>query len=194
RRMTAAEVRWIVGNKIFESYWPDHLYNHDAEDPNGMKMVGKTELGEEVELNRKAVEADLVVYVNLNLVPMDGGHKSVTVGLCGYRSLRAHHNPKVMRDCHSYMDPKSSALADSVTRMGKVTNAALKVFTIETTINNRMFDAPLGFLGKNEDELTQAEKTALKALHFTLSKLPQPAREAIFQRVPSPYGVTGVFA
>ena len=37
---------------------------------------------------------------------MDGGHKSVAVGLCGYKSLRAHHNPKVMRDCHSYMDPK----------------------------------------------------------------------------------------
>jgi nickel-dependent lactate racemase len=194
RRMTADEVRHIVGNKIFESYWPDRLYNHDAEDPNGMKLVGKTELGEEVELNRKAVEADLVIYVNLNLVPMDGGHKSVTVGLCGYRSLRAHHNPKVMRECHSYMDPKTSALADSVTRMGRVTNEALDVFTIETTINNRMFDTPLAFLGKNEDDLTGTEKTALKALHFTLSKLPQPARQAIFQRVPSPYGITGVFA
>jgi nickel-dependent lactate racemase len=194
RRMTASEIQHIVGSKIFEGYYPDHLYNHDAEDPQGMKLVGTTELGEEVELNRKAVEADLVIYVNLNLVPMDGGHKSVTVGLCGYRSLRAHHNPKVMRECHSYMDPKSSALADSVARMGKVTNKALDVFTIETTINNRMFDAPLAFLGKNEDDLTGAERTALKALHFTLSKLPQPARQAIFERVPSPYGITGVFA
>ncbi len=194
RRMTADEVRHIVGNRIFESYWPDHLYNHDAEDPNGMKHVGTTELGEEVELNRAAVEADLVIYVNLNLVPMDGGHKSVTVGLCGYKSLRAHHNPKVMRDCHSYMDPKTSALADSVTRMGRITNKALDVFTIETTINNRMFDSPLAFLAKNEDELTSAEKTALKALHFTLKNLPQAARQAVFQRVPSPYGVTGVFA
>jgi nickel-dependent lactate racemase len=194
RRMTAAEVHHIVGNKIFEAYWPDRLYNHDAEDPNGMKFVGKTDLGEEVELNRKAVEADLVIYVNLNLVPMDGGHKSVTVGLCGYRSLRSHHNPKVMRECHSYMDPTTSALADSVTRMGRVTNKALDVFTIETTVNNRMFDTPLSFLHKNEDDLTSAEKTALKALHFTLSKLPQPARQAVFQKVPSPYGITGVFA
>ena len=38
------------------------------------------------------------------------------------------------------------------------------------------------------------EKAALKALNVTLSKVPQPARQAIFQRVPSPYGVTGVFA
>src|SRR6201999_39327 len=29
---------------------------------------------------------------------------------------------------------------------------------------------------------------------FTLSRLPSSARQAIFQRVPSPYGITGVFA
>jgi len=194
RRMTGEEIRHIVGDKIFKAYYPDRLYNHDAEDPKGMKEVGTTELGEVVELNRKAVESDLVIYVNLNLVPMDGGHKSVTVGLCGYKSLMAHHNPSVMRKCHSYMDPKSSALADSVNRMGKITNKNLNVFTIETTVNNNMFDRPLEFLHKNEDDLTSGEKTALKALTFTLSKVPQPARQAIFQRVPSPYGVTGVFA
>jgi nickel-dependent lactate racemase len=194
RRMTGEEIRHIVGDKIFKAYYPDRLYNHDAEDPKGMKEVGTTDRGEVVELNRKAVESDLVIYVNLNLVPMDGGHKSVTVGLCGYKSLMAHHNPSVMRKCNSYMDPKSSALADSVNRMGRVTNKNLNVFTIETTVNNNMFDRPLEFLHKNEDDLTSGEKTALKALTFTLSKVPQPARQAIFQRVPSPYGVTGVFA
>jgi hypothetical protein len=194
RRMTASEVRYIVGDRIFESYWPDRLYNHDAEDPKGMKYVGTTDAGEVVELNRKAVESDLLVYVNLNLVPMDGGHKSVTVGLCGYKSLRAHHTPETMRACHSYMDPTKSALATSVERMGRLTNEALNVFTIETTINNRMFDRPLEFLHKNEDDLSGAQKAALKGLTFALSKLPQPARQAIFERVPSPYGVTGVFA
>ncbi len=194
RRMTGEEIRHVVGDKIFNSYYPDRLYNHDAEDPNGMKFVGTTELGEEVELNKKAVESDLLIYVNLNLVPMDGGHKSVSVGLCGYRSLKAHHNPKVMRACHSYMDPAKSELNTSVVRMGKVANKALNVFTIETTINNRMFDRPLEFLAKNEDDLTNLEKTAMKALAYTLKNTPQPARQAIFQRVPSPYGVTGVFA
>jgi lactate racemase len=194
RRMTAAEVRHIVGDKIFKAYWPKKLYNHDAENAANMKYIGATDLGEEVELNKRAVESDLVIYVNLNLVPMDGGHKSVSVGLCGYRSLRAHHNPKVMRDCHSYMDPSSSALATSVERMGRLTNQKLNVFTIETTINNRMFDRPLEFLAKNEDDLTTTEKNSLRALKFTLDKLPQPARQAIFQRVPSPFGVTGVFA
>src|SRR5262249_12705334 len=53
---------------------------------------------------------------------------------------------------------------------------------------------PLEFLHKNEDDLTPTERAALKGLTFTLDKLPQPARQAIFQKVPSPYGVTGVFA
>lgn len=194
RRMTSDEIRHIVGDKIHSAYYPERLYNHDAEDPKGMKEVGTTDQGEIVELNKKAVESDLLIYVNLNLVPMDGGHKSVAVGLCGYKSLRAHHNPQTMRNCHSYMDPKTSALNTSVERMGKLTNKALNVFTIETTVNNRMFDRPLEFLHKNEDDLTSGERTALKALTFTLSKLPQAARQAIFQKVPSPYGITGVFA
>ncbi|TKD13111.1 lactate racemase domain-containing protein [Polyangium fumosum] len=194
RRMKDWEIRHVVGDKIFNAYWPKKLYNHDAENLANMKYLGTTEEGEEVELNRRAVESDLIIYVNLNLVPMDGGHKSVAVGLCGYRSLRAHHNPRVMRQCHSYMDPKSSALNTSVVRMGRLANKKLNVFTIETTINNRMFDTPLEFLAKNEDDLSRTERNALHALRFTLDKMPQPARQAIFQRVPSPFGVTGVFA
>jgi nickel-dependent lactate racemase len=194
RRMTAEEVRHVVGDRIFRAYWPDRLYNHDAEDTNGMKYVGTTEHGEVVELNRRAVEADLIIYVNVNFVPMDGGHKSVAVGLCGYKSLRAHHNPQVMRDCWSYMDPGKSALATSVARMGRLVEDTLQVFHIEATVNNRMFDRPLDFLHKNEDDWTGADRTSFKGLSFTLSRLPQAARQAIFNRLPSPYGTTGVFA
>jgi nickel-dependent lactate racemase len=194
RRMTTDEVRHMLGDRIFKAYWPDRLYNHDAEDPKGMKYVGTTDADEIVELNRRAVEADLLIYVNVNLVPMDGGHKSVAVGLCGYRSLRPHHNPRVMRDCWSYMDPDKSALATSVERMGRLVEKALNVFHIETTINNRMFDRPLEFLHKNEDDWSGAERTAFKGMAFMLSRLPARARQGIFQRIPSPYGVTGVFA
>ncbi len=194
RKMTANEVRHIVGDKIFNAYWPKRLYNHCAELVDGMKFVGETDLGERVVLNRKAVESDLIIYVNLNLVPMDGGHKSVAVGLCGYESLKPHHNPRVMRKCHSYMDPSSSELNTIVERMGKVVNKHLNVFTIETSINNRMFDRPLEFLAKNEDELSATERAALKALVYTLDRTPAEAREKIFQRVPSPFEIPGVFA
>jgi len=194
RRMTAAEVRHMTGDRIFKAYWPDRLYCHDAEDPKGLKVVGTTDHGELVELNRKAVEADLLIYVSLNFVPMSGGHKSVAVGLCGYRSLRAHHNPHVMRKCWSYMDPASSALATSVDRMGRLAEKTLDVFHIETTVDNRMFDRPLAFLSKNEDDWTGSERAAFSGLAYTLARLPRAARQAIFERVPSPFSMTGVFA
>ncbi len=194
RRMKEREIRHILGDRIVDRFWPKKLYNHDAEAPDGLTHIGETDHGEIVEINRRAADSDLIVYVNLNFVPMDGGHKSVSVGLCGYKSLMAHHNPKTMRNCHSYMDPAASELNTSVVRMGRVLNEKKRVFTIETTVNNRMFDRPLDFLAKNEDDLSQAERAALRALKLTLDKTPQSLRQAVFERVPSPYGVTGVFA
>lgn len=194
RRMTGPEIRHIVGDRIFNAYYPDRLYNHDAEDHANMLELGTTEKGEVVEINKTAATADLLIYVNLTFVPMNGGHKSVAVGLAGYKSLKAHHNPSTLRKCDSYMDPSKSALSSSFARMGKIVNEALDVFHIETTINNRMFDRPLEFLAKNEDDYTQAERAALKGLVFSLDKMPQALRGAVFDKVPAPYDVIGVYA
>jgi hypothetical protein len=194
RRMRDWEVRHMVGDEIFARYWPKKLYNHDAEAPGGLTHLGTTEEGEIVEINTRAAESDLIIYVNLNFVPMDGGHKSVTVGLCGYKTLAAHHNPRVMRNCWSYMDPPKSELNTSIERQGKLLQTKKRIFTIETTINNRMFDRPLDFLAKNEDDLTTTERTSLRALKLALDKTPQPLRQKIFDKFPAPYGVTGVWA
>jgi len=72
------------------------------------------------------VESDLLIYLNINLVPMDGGHKSVAVGLAPYQSLRHHHNVGTLRDSHSYMDPTRSALHRSSDRMGKLIHESVK--------------------------------------------------------------------
>src|SRR5262249_27669361 len=141
RRMTDAEIRRMVGDKVWDAFAPDRLYNHDACDPEGMVVLGHTAHGEVVEMNRRASESDLVIYVNINLVPMDGGHKSVGVGLCGYESLRAHHTPKAIVNSDSFMDPSRSALNHSVERIGRVAEKEVKVFHIETVLNNRMFGA-----------------------------------------------------
>ena len=110
RRMTEAEIRRMVGERAFKPFWPDRLYNFDAENRAELVMLGKTDHGEEVWLSKRAAESDLLIYLNINLVPMDGGHKSVAVGLAPYQSLRHHHNPATLRECNSYMDPTRSAL------------------------------------------------------------------------------------
>ena len=196
RRMTEDELRHIVGDKIFDRHYPERLYNHDAEDHSNLEVLGTTEAGEVVEINKRAAQSDLLIYVNLNIVPMNGGVKSVSVGLSGYRSLKAHHNPHTLRKCDSYMDPRPgrSALYESFARMNEVVGKNLDVFHIESTINNRMFDKPLSFLAKNEDKYTKLEQLACKSLIYTLDKLPQKARQGVFERVPAPYEVTGIFA
>jgi len=194
RPMTAGEIERMVGSRTFREYWPDRLYNHDAEKPGGLTEIGTTDAGEVVEISTRAATSDLLIYINLNFVPMDGGHKSAAVGLCGYRSLRAHHTPGAIRKSDSYMDPESSELNHRVVRMGRLLNQHLDVFTIETTVNNRMFGGELAFLAKNEDDWSPREQLAAKALVKTLDTLPMKARQAVFEKVPAPYEVTGVFA
>ena len=94
----------------------------------------------------------------------------------------------------NFTDKKSSALSSAMESIGRFINEKIDVFHIESTINNRMFAKPLDFLGKNEDDLTPMEQFGMKALIRSLKTLPQPARQAIFEKVPAPYGVIAVHA
>src|SRR5215207_4593613 len=130
RRMTEAELRHAVGDRVYDAFAPHGLlYNHDAEDPDGMAFIGETEQGEEVEINKRAATSDLIVYVNINLVSMDGGWKSTATGLASYRSLRHHHNVETMQRSRSFMDRHKSELHSSNWRMGEVLRTSgVKVF------------------------------------------------------------------
>ena len=78
--------------------------------------------------------------MNINLVSMDGGWKSTATGLASYKSLRHHHNVETMRHSRSFMDRHKSELHSSNWRMGEVLkNSGIKVFQIETTLNNDTF-------------------------------------------------------
>jgi hypothetical protein len=194
RRMTPAELERAVGRRVFAEFFPDRLYNHDAEDPDGIVGLGETAHGERVELSRRAAESDLLVYVNINLVTMDGGHKSVAVGLGTYASLRAHHTPQALQSSRSFMDPPRSELHRSAARQGDVVEAAVPIFHIETTLNNDMYGGALRFLGKPEARWTAREQATFAALKQATDRLPARARRAAFHRNAAPYAVTGVTA
>jgi lactate racemase len=194
RRMTEAEMKRMVGPAIFDAFYPDRYYNHDAEDPDGLVALGTTEHGEKVVLNRRATESDLVIYVNLNLVPMDGGHKSVGTGLTNYEGVKAHHTPFHIRKSDSYMDPDHSELARSVDRIGRFIDRNLKVFHIESTINNRMFDGPLEFLMRREEAWTEVDRLKFAGMRAALKNLPSIAKRRMFQAIPAGYDVIAVHA
>jgi hypothetical protein len=196
RRMTGPEIKEIVGKKIFNEYYPDRLYNHDAEDPVGIVEIGETPSGHNVRIIKRAVVSDLLIYVNVNLVPMDGGHKSVTVGLCDYASVSEHHNTKTMHKCHSYMDPRhdKSQLARTIDVMGKIVDEKMKVFHIETALNNRMFGGPLSFLNKPERTWSTFDWAKLRASNAALERMSESGRRSVFEQVKAPYGVVAVHA
>jgi hypothetical protein len=196
RRMTDDELRHALGDRIFDAFAPHGLLlQHDAEDPDALIFLGETDQGEEVELNRRAVESDLLVYVNINLVAMDGGHKSVATGLASYRSLRHHHNVRTMQHSRSFMDQERSELHSSNWRMGRLIAASgLKIFQIETTLNNDSFPSAFNFLQKREWEWTARDRASFLAVSTATRRGPDRLVRSIFQGIKAPHALTSVQA
>ncbi|UCE06679.1 MAG: DUF2088 domain-containing protein [bacterium] len=194
RRMTPREIRKRVGKRIFSEFFPNRLSNHDAEDPDGNVMLGTTDHGEEVWLNRQAAESDLLIYVNISLTSMNGGHKSINVGLTTYRSLRHHHNVHTLMNCKSYMDPDNSALHKVLERMGRVVADHVKSFHIETTLNTDTFPHIYSFLRKPELSWTAWDAANFQLMRKSLQAIPFSLRRRIWQSQRSPYGITSIQA
>ncbi len=198
RRMTEAELRHAVGDRVYEAFAPSgQLYNHDAEDPDGMVILGQTRHGEDVQMSRRAAESDLVVYVNINLVSMDGGWKSTATGLSGYAGVKAHHNPATMSKSTSFMDQESSELHRSNWRQGDVIrNHGPRIFQIESTLNTNTFghDGPMSMLQKREWEWSIGDRAAFAAMQAGLKPLNPAQRRQIFHSWRAPYEITSVQA
>jgi len=194
--MTEAELRHALGDRVYDAFAPTgQLQQHDAEDPDALLHLGQTDRGEDVEINRRAAESDLIVYVNVNLVAMDGGWKSTATGLASYRSLRHHHNVETMRHSTSFMDRHKSELHSSNWRMGKVLrDAGLKIFQIETTLNNDAFPASAAFLQKREWEWTPRDRVSFLAAKKGLDLLPARRRRQLLHSTKAPHAMTSVHA
>ena len=90
---------------------------------------------------------------------MDGGHKSVAVGLGTYNSVKAHHNVHTLRHTqvvHGPVEVRAAQLRRAA--RATIVEAAVPIFHIETTLNNDMYDGPLAFLAKPEARWTPREQ------------------------------------
>jgi hypothetical protein len=198
RRMTEAELRHALGDRVYDAFaGTGQLYNFDAEDPDGLAFLGTTSKGEEVEISKRAAESDLLVYVNINLVSMDGGWKSTATGLASYRSIRHHHNVHTLRHSRSMMDRHNSELHHRNWRMGEVIRSSgMKIFQIETTLNNDVFgtEGPMSVLQKREWDWSPKDRMTFLALKKGIDALPARARRAAFQSWRAPHQITSVQA
>jgi hypothetical protein len=196
RRMHDYELRHVLGNRIYDAFEPrGALYQHDAEDYDNLAELGTTPEGEVVEINKRAADSDLLVYVNVNQAAMDGGWKSVTTGLASYRCLSFHHNPETLQNTRSLMDRHHSELHKSVWRMGKVVrDHGPKIFQIETTLNTDTFPSPFDFLSKREWEWTARDRATYLATAKSLDRAPARLARKIFHGIEAPYRTTSVQA
>ena len=197
RRMHEYELRHALGDRIYDAFHPRGLlYQHDAEDHDNLAIIGTTPEGEILEINKRAADSDLIVYVNINSVTMDGGWKSITTGLASYRCLSFHHNPDTLEHTRSLMGHRhQSALHTSVWRLGKVLrDEGPKIFQIETTLNTDTFPKAFEFLAKREWEWKPRDRVSYLATQKALSKMPTRMARKMFFDIQAPHQMTSVQA
>ena len=142
RQWTRSELGTVLG-PLLSLLPPQRLTNHDACDPDQLTFVGETDRGFEVEVSRAVMESDQFIYVNCTPSPMNGGWKSIVVGLSSFRSIRHHHRPFPLARGHSIMDPERSAFHRLLAEMGAMVESQLaekgrRLFSVETILNGEM--------------------------------------------------------
>jgi hypothetical protein len=147
RRFTHNELARTIGPELVARF-RDRLTCHDGEDPDGLEHLGTTASGYDVVLSKRAVEADLVVYLNCSTTRgFSGGWKSICVGLSSYQSIRHHHTPDTMS-----MSLDRNRMHEMLDEMGALTERRLgadRFFKLETVLSDplqvhRIFSGSVG--------------------------------------------------
>lgn len=141
RKWTPNELKSIVGKKAWSQV--KQITNHDAEDEEQIVKLEDSPGGYPVNVNRLVIESDLLIYVNVNWTSMNGGWKSVMVGLGNYETISAHHNCSTLLEGGTVMDHRSH-FHHTLKDMGTVISRHANIFTIETVLNNRIWGDFLG--------------------------------------------------
>ncbi|MCS7295635.1 MAG: nickel-dependent lactate racemase, partial [Dehalococcoidia bacterium] len=156
RKFTRDELAHVIGSSLAERF-ADRLVCHDAEDWENLVSFGQTPDGHWVDLNRAAVEADLLVYVNAGCVlGFSGGWKSIVVGLSTWRSIKSTHHPDGMsmsiahNRMHAVFEEMAELLPESLRS---------RIFKVETVM-----DGPEAVAGVWAGSIPAARAAALAFL------------------------------
>lgn len=196
RKWTIKELSLILGKKVV-SEMGSRITCHDATKENELTFLGTTENGYEVEVNKAAIESDITIYVNMNYTTMNGGWKSILVGLGSWRSIRHHHTYRQWNAEHTIMDPHTSPMHSILREMGTVLKKSCNIFQIETVTNNKVWPFPIDHIlqpiqngGRNGPP-----GAPVRTLLSLASLSPQPLKRWVRNTlIRSDYRLCGVFA
>ncbi|MFN7920364.1 MAG: lactate racemase domain-containing protein [Bryobacteraceae bacterium] len=194
RKMKEHELRFMVGDQVMAEFYPAQLRNFDAEAPEEMANVGKTDEGEEVEISKFAVDADLVIYIDSVQIPLNGGHKSVAVGLAGYKSIAYHHSPHMTKETPHVMQPHGSKMHGCIERISRVAMQHCKIMVLEFAMNAATYPAHSAYLGKPDSHCNGVEKMLKTATPLSMKLMPEVARRKILRAVPGDYAPMAINA
>jgi len=187
RKMKKHELARMVGRRIMSEFHPTQLDNSDAEYREDIVDLGETEEGERVQVCKGVVDSDLVIYVDSVQIPLNGGHKSVAVGLGTYESISNHHHPKMTAESPHVMQPENSKMHDCIERISRVIQKHSQIMVMEASMNNATYPFHVRYLGKPYARCNVYE-TSLKRLTPTaLSLIPEPIRKMILRSVRADY-------
>lgn len=187
RKMKPFELRAMVGDAIYAEFYPDRLLNFDAEDRDDIVRVGETEKGEVVETSRRVVESDLVIYVDTIQIPLNGGHKSVAVGLGTYDSIAHHHAPEMTRESPHVMQPEGSHMHACIERLSRVIEKKARIMVLEAPMNGGTYPPHMEFLGKPAERASVIERLLQSVAPGAMKLLPEKARASMFASLKSVY-------
>ena len=175
------EFRHICGRRLYNTYFPQgRMKNFNAVDDEFSVNIGYTRHGEDVQICKEMMEADLVIYVNINYVSMDGGYKSYATGMVHYNSLKHNHDSGTLRKTKSLYDPAKSQMHRSFERIGKMINAAVPIFHIETVLDEQLFPWYLSWITVLDAEMNLPSKAAMHVSCLSMRFMPQWLRMRLF--------------
>lgn len=143
RKNTLEEFRGYLGDAVVDRVPPENLVNHDAEDADAMVDLGRSSLGDPVQVNRAVVDSDLTILIGHTAGNpyggFSGGFKMPSTGLTSWRSIASHHTPRsVYRDDFVPVSPKSH-FRDQLRAIGEAMEARMPqpFFSVDAALDSR---------------------------------------------------------
>jgi hypothetical protein len=181
RRMTAEELQYIVGERVFRSFYADGLLiNHDAEDAENLATISSTAPGD-IALNARAAGSDLLIFVHLVVAPPANGAAAIAAGLGSTATI-------------GQLSGLQAQGSDAATEIVGLVSSAVKVFQIDVVLDNDVFASPLEFLGHREWEWNLRDRATWYGVRRGLQWTPQRARRRLMNRAEGDYHATLVTA
>jgi len=154
--------------------------------PENNVYVGKTAQNEEVTLNRRAAESTR--HLREPDPGPDGRRPQVdATGLASFRSIAAHHNAKTLLASRSYITRPTRRCTTHASGRAKLIEDTVRVFHIETTVNNHAFPAVANFMQKRETDWTPQDQAMFLATKQMTDIMPPAFKRSVFHAMRAPY-------